>query len=336
MSRASTAASQDKEIMEVSQGLPFYMVMALTTERQPEGGGWHSREDLLDERITRLREQVKDSLKAECFTLLALATLVRGLPWKEVDDSAKECQSKKKLYDELLSADTAEVISPLQPDLEGEYLILSVFDELVEEERNRFLATAWRVNPVGVAATLYRMYGDFPHHPLLPKLDKRPDALPLNERELIAALEWWMQVRVSNMARSEELGYTKDDIGKNFALLKEISESFNEVGEIQLTLARGAFNAVTDYGNLGMAEELSQAFAVLQEVAKNHPDHQEIQLGLAKGAFIAGMFYVNTDMCRECRALLPTLVRYKSLLTEQFPLAEHIETIEKFAHECQP
>jgi hypothetical protein len=93
---------------------------------------------------------------------------------------------------------------------------------------------------------------------------------------------------------------------------------------------------VTDYGNLGMAEELSQAFAVLQEVAKNHPDHQEIQLGLAKGAFIAGMFYVNTDMCRECRALLPTLVRYKSLLTEQFPLAEHIETIEKFAHECQP
>ena len=69
--------------MEISQGLPLLMILALDSVREHDDLRWDTQEELLYDHVQRMLAKFQQfGLDARCLPLLALASFTRSLPWE--------------------------------------------------------------------------------------------------------------------------------------------------------------------------------------------------------------------------------------------------------------
>ncbi|MEX2238171.1 MAG: hypothetical protein WEB00_11605, partial [Dehalococcoidia bacterium] len=244
-----------KELVTKTGGVPLLSLMATQLLLETGSTQWTGKEDLLAAVVTRTKAKwVRLGLGEECFRLLALATLLRGMSWKLADKLGPADCLNKALLDRVFGEDTRDVIPRLTPDLLGEYFVVSYFAGQSITAIEQDMRLAWGADPKGVGRSLLNLILDFPTNTTVARLDLPPKGQ--------APVRWWCSVRVDLLARA-----SGDDIMRHWSALTKVSDGWRADREIQLTLAQGAVNAISDWGEHGRFDEMAEAWAVLQKVA---------------------------------------------------------------------
>ena len=274
-----------KGLNSFSKGIPLYTVLALAGSDRNA-----SVEALLDEQIQRLKRQVSGDLSQNEFYLLAMAVLTIGLPWGSFPE--KEANVSKISLENFTGQNCTIEIAPLQPDVFGGYLLLSVLEQMSHPEIIDFVSKAWLVKPEPTMIALLRLQNDFATQKKYQRMSDSIHTVPQIEQgvpksRIKGTLKFWMLFRTDLINRTTQV----TQIHSIYEELKTVAKTLEEEVEIQVVLAIGAFNALTKCGKLLKLDEIDQYFDELETVAQAYPEEIEIQLRFVNGLLNAVTFY---------------------------------------------
>jgi hypothetical protein len=199
---------------------------------------------LLDDVIKRNREKFwkpagattnEERLLAKDERLLTLATMTRGLPVSTVKTETEnfvrhnllpawDVYRHPAMFLAMTARESGEMIAPLEPDIVGENFALSCLaqNNLSNDDRTRFCALAWRINPVGMAQFMLHCHFDLPGHVVLPFLRKLPP-----DPQGTPQFAWgWASTVLINHLGSHDPETARVFLGEMLALAQERDEAF--------------------------------------------------------------------------------------------------------------
>jgi len=222
--------------------------------------------------------------------VLALATLCQGAPILVMENPPPpetklphdmgdgDRQYNPDLMNILNGEDNTNRLAPLQPDLIGEFFVLSHLQTLPQRQRQALIDLAWQQNGLGTANFLMLAATDYPDD--LANADfLAPSSTMPDETQL-----WFARVQINLITILGRSGFL-NEAQKLHAQIRERAES-SQNPEIQLRVTKGAVNLILAYGNTGKAGQLVKAEALhtwLLDQAKTS-QKPEIQLEAAKAA----------------------------------------------------
>ena len=230
----------EEKIMDISEGLPLLMTLALDSLLEYGVLRWSTYGELFLNQTQRIANKLhQDGLSQRCLPLLALSTFSGGIPWLAARNFCPDpaCHDKG-LMDKLFGEDTVKGIPPIKPDLLGEYFLLEQFGSFNEPQRIKFLETAWQSSPSGVFLTLFNLIQDFPEHPMVAELDTRPS----DEKALV----YWARVRVNLTDCAVSLSSEEREL--RWKEILKLAKVYPDNRAIRETLAFAACNMVYHFG----------------------------------------------------------------------------------------
>ena len=269
-----------------------------------------SRKNVLHSLLQRDREQFwlpaaqgNDHQLRRHEMLLVLVTLCSGMDVKELYNNLNnpgDCglpeadEFNRDLFNCLVLMNDLNA-QPLEPDIIGEYFILSLFEESVKyigpqsEYPGRLIDLAWERDPIGIARFILRLYQDFPgetaeHYFLL--------GTGFKQSKLIAHIQSMLIVDLTNVVRESGKWDHMDALIAHF---NNIHNAFPDDAEIALAEAKAAVNITNYAGSAGEWGWVDNMFSRLDNIRRVFPDHAEIALAEAKAA---------VNISQPCRSLL--------------------------------
>lgn len=285
-----TPELEDK-IMDLTQGFPLLLAIAVDTILKSQTLKWSSHEDLLHREIQKMTKRFQqEGLDQSCLPLLALSTFCRGLPWTAAEDFHPNTACHNKgLLDKLFEMDTVETIPPIEPQLLGEYFVLERFESLNEIQRHKFVTSAWTFSPRGVAGTLNNLLLDFPGHSMVAQLDVQP-----TKEE---ALVYWAKARinVTGMAEAKHISLVEKEA--RWQQVLDVARELPDNSEIAWVSAGVTAHMIHHFGEIQDLAKMEKAIGELRRIARVfHNDIRVVKLVLA-GLTNSLKCYYDHDRC---------------------------------------
>jgi hypothetical protein len=352
----SFTAEGRARLIEETGGRPLFMMWALESIATTGDMQWRTWQEALRPQVVRFESELKRAgLSPDCFHVLALATLTRGMSWNDAMPLSNGLSTEDRRQLIRLRYADRDTVLPVQPDVFGEFFLLEQMESVPASDRERLLALAWSAHPTRTSLTLYNLCHDFHDHAQLAVLDAAP-------REMDAVREWGM-VRVYLLAdnpeearRARYLSQLQELASRNEAALalplaahtfnsmkntsrqgdwsafrnawvdlQALAAHFHDDRAMQFRLASGAVVAVSRFGSLRNWEEAAQGLEALKAVAQRFPDSPEIQHELAMGHRDVVLTFGSGGMWAETlvawRELQETARRFPENLAIQVELA---------------
>jgi len=285
------------------------------------------REKAAWRRITGFNAREKD-----CETLIALGTLCQGL---DIDNDAETIN--QIINDlQLIDSDLETLAEPLQwlvsedkyfalePDIFGECFLLQTLKKQKPKlgkdpnrHVSRLLQTAWSINPLASAEVIFRTIMDYPHNnePLwwIECLQKS------NDDNMIS--DWLMSRYLVDIATVYWDNHELEKYHNALNRLQQIGDQHPNEAKIQLTLAKGLYNAANAYGRVDELKTSVHYLQQLEALAGRFPKHAEIQLALANGFYNTAN---DSGHINELKASVHYLQQLEAL-AERFPKHTEIQ-----------
>ena len=267
----------------------FAMLMADAIARHGRDRQW-SREALLEDVLLRERQKFwRPAAAARGLDpqhiekeerALALATMTGGLSADALadDDNAGllphwDRDQHPKLF-RAMSGFTNRTIRPLEPDLVGEFFVLTLLDADPDAARP-LVERAWHTEPFEVEAFVTRCALDFGNLPALASTYRTP----LRDGR---AREVWTALAVNLI-----IVFRADDLAAARGLydeLRALADAHPSESQLRLRQALAAVNLVAHIGDVDLAAARA-LYDELRVLADAHPSEPELRLRQAQVAF---------------------------------------------------
>ena len=297
----------------------FAMLMADAIATHGRDRLW-SREALLADVLARERERFWRPAAAACGLdpqqiekeerVLALATMVGGVPIAAMvhDEDGLLPRWDRDRHPKLfkaMSACTYQMVRPLEPDLVGEFFVLTVLDANHKEDditAMQLAAFAWCHAPFAAFAFVGRCAQDFPDHPAL-ALSYR---VPLSGSDM--RLAWGMLVVLLIAHLVGEPAATR----ALYDELRALAADHPAEPELRLCQAKAAVDLIYHF-RAGEPAAERELYEELRALAADHPAEPELRLCQAKAA-VNLMYHLRVGEPAAARALYDEL---RALATER-------------------
>ena len=264
----------------------------------------------------------RDSLLAAHEMLLALATLMRGISRDQVEECRDEVKEllpgldfkslvpwNRALIDRMGSSDPDRYLSGLEPDLLGEYHLLSLMKgPLSQRQIMAFMADGLRLAPDQAGLTLFLTLRDYPDD-----LAALSFLNPGHQISRDASLAW-MRVLKNIVSSFGEAG-AFDDMETALTIALEIQTAFPEDEHIALEEMKALMNGVTDTGAHQDWDRMDRLVGRAQMLQAAFPEDEHIALEEMK-ALVNG---VNHTGAHQDWGRMDRLVSRAQTLQADFP-----------------
>lgn len=240
--------------------------------------------------------------------LLALATLTGGLSIAD-----KNLQALKDYLPDLddYPAEKLQIlnkarqesfISPLEPDVIGEFFLLEFLTPKNKKARKRlstFLEYSWTLHPQRMFMFLHLMGQDFIGHSALISFLMPPKS---------NRYDW------ANMMSSLILFHCLSGNGLKvlplYNLLEQLTYSHTGEPKLRLTLSRGAFNLTKFFAeSTGQLEQATACYKTLERLSHDYPNEKELRLKHAEGLVCLMIGYNNLGRPKQAIQLFQVLTQ---------------------------